>query len=98
MASTGSSGIQQAFLQQLANQRMLQQQFMAQQGTLQSTATQQPASSRSELAQQRREQRWAERQARATVLAERREAAKARNLVRAQVRTTPSATQLAVGP
>jgi hypothetical protein len=96
-ASTASASAQRAMLQQLANQRMLQQQqLLAQQDMLQEQANQQPALTRSEKIQQAHEQRLAGRHARAAAIAERREAAKARTLVRSQVKTPQDATQLAL--
>ena len=98
LAATGSSGMQQALMQQLANQRMLQQQMqqqlMAQQEMLQD-ANPQPAVTRTDKAQQAREQRLAQRQARAAAIAERQAAAKARNLVKSQVKTPTDGTQIA---
>jgi hypothetical protein len=100
-ASTGSSGVRQALLSPLANRRLLrqqmQQQLVAQQMS-QGEANQQPVLTRAEMAKQTREVRLAERQARAAAIAERREAAKARNLVKSQVTTPENATQLAVSP
>jgi hypothetical protein len=92
-ASAGSSRLQRALMQQLANQRMLQQ-LMAQQQMLQD-ASQPTAVAPTDSAQQAREQRSAGRQARAAAIAERRAAAKARNLVKSQVKTPTDGTQIA---
>ena len=97
-ASTGSSALQQAMLQQLAAQRMLQQQMqlLAQEQMLQDQSGQQPAlTTRAEKAQQAREARLAQRQARAALIAERKAAAKARTLVKSQVKASIDAAQLA---
>jgi hypothetical protein len=96
--STGTSALRQAMLQQLAAQRILQQQMqlVAQQQMLQDHSGQQPPlTTRAEKTQQAGEARLAQRQARAAAIAERKAAAKARNLVKSPVKTPTDATQLA---
>jgi hypothetical protein len=97
-ASTGSSGMQQAMMHQLANRRLLrqqiQQQLIAQQEMSQSQGSQLSGVTPSDQAQQAREQRLAQRQARAAAIAERRAAAKARNLVKSQIQTPTDGTQI----
>jgi hypothetical protein len=97
-ASTGSSALRQALLQQLAAQRMLQEQMqlVAQQPMLQDQSGQQPTLiTQAERAQQARDARLAQRQARAAIVAERKAAAKARTLVKSQVKTPTDAAHLA---
>lgn len=98
-----SVAVQQAMLrQQLAYQQALQQQYqhqlLAQQQMLQDQGNE-PTLTRAERIQQVREQRLAQRKARAAALLAKKEAAKARNLVRQQKLQSQDATQqLATNP